>query len=707
MPAPTLRITNAGSDALTRIRALVRTGRLSEALQIQEQGTAGPHCTDPEWLILHAELLQQTGQDGLARNVVARLVRMGVGNLVRARCHLVTAQCILNQEGPKRAVDHFQKAIARSRSGGDMALLCRAQSRLLTTLAHISTPASVSALVRDTEHNISAYGDALVAADFHARVAQIEATRGSLPAAEQHVHLADTLLTRCPNQWLEASVSLAASAVHFTAENLEQAQLRAERALSCGEESGHARIRMAATANLGLLALHVGDLDGAETYLGRALALSTSFPVAQISALDSLAQLWLARGQHRDCDQLIQRIEDRILKHEPSVVSWQQLAVASTRIRFLQTARKWEESWLLAQRFIREADARRDSTHRVAFRILGADALIVLERTAEASVLLDEAARLNKGAPIAVIGEVARARAALQAKQRGDTEPTPEFLRALRILSATAGLSARIDGSSSYRRSFPSIDGGVRNALCRRPWDLEVLEGTEDDGPTESTSVPSAVSSVDVASLLPLASRPALLGQEALVLLRDSGCTRSLALLDRGADSRWKARVCLGWSSDEALRAETDKPRTISISLGSAHGTEWLLLAVPRKHLACRDMVSAIAAILEQAASVAAFEVESRARACLWPLHQNTLDKDGVYAGPEMRQLFATAKQVAASDLPVLITGETGTRQRVILARADPSIRWRRSSAACLLRASLQLYRRDRWNMIDTPTLWS
>ena len=238
---------------------------------------------------------------------------------------------------------------------------------------------------------------------------------------------------------------------------------------------------MAATANLGLLALHVGDLDSAEVYLGRARLLSDSFPVAQISALDSLAQLRLAQGRPRDCRLLLREIDDKIREHERSVVSWQQLAVATTRIRFFQTLGKWEESWLLSEKFLREADARRDSTHRVKFRILGADALMALGRTNEALVFLDEAAHLTKGAPIAVVGEVARARAALGAKQRGDREPTAEFRRALRVLDATAGLLARADGSSSCLRTLPSIDSDVRTALRRKPWDLKVFRSEERD----------------------------------------------------------------------------------------------------------------------------------------------------------------------------------------------------------------------------------
>ena len=90
---------------------------------------------------------------------------------------------------------------------------------------------------------------------------------------------------------------------------------------------------MAATANMGLLELHLGNLESAEKHLAEALELCERFSVSQISLLDSYAQLQLTRGRTGEYEGLLKQIDERISVHEPSVLSWQQLAVGPTRLR--------------------------------------------------------------------------------------------------------------------------------------------------------------------------------------------------------------------------------------------------------------------------------------------------------------------------------------------------------------------------------------
>ena len=80
------------------------------------------------------------------------------------------------------------------------------------------------------------------------------------------------------------------SVIHFLACEFEVARSHARDALRCARGSGHARTRMAATATLGLLELHLGNLESADMHLGETLALSDRFSVSQISLLDSYAQ---------------------------------------------------------------------------------------------------------------------------------------------------------------------------------------------------------------------------------------------------------------------------------------------------------------------------------------------------------------------------------------------------------------------------------
>ena len=115
---------------------------------------------------------------------------------------------------------------------------------------------------------------------------------------------------------------------------------------------------MAATANIGLLDLHLGNLVSAERHLAQALQLCKEFSVSQISLLDSYAQLQLTRGRHAECQELLRQIDEKIAVYEPSVLSWQQLAVGATRLRSLLACNEWSNAAHCSAKLIKSADGR-------------------------------------------------------------------------------------------------------------------------------------------------------------------------------------------------------------------------------------------------------------------------------------------------------------------------------------------------------------
>ena len=457
------------------VGSLVKRGRLAEALALTEkEQCAGSLELEASVAVLRAELLQAAGRNDEARKAARGIRSNGLGSALKARCEMVLGQIRLDQEDPARSTKHFQKAIRLASSVGEMRLVCFAQSKLLTTIADISAPETALALMAEVERNVTTFGDAQSAADFHTRVAQIAATSGHYVQAQYHLGAARLMLAADPNLWLEGSLNLSASAIHFLACEFEVARSHAREALRCARGSGHARTRMAATANLGLLELHLGNLESADMHLGEALALSDRFSVSQISLLDSYAQLQLTRNGDPGCQELLQQIDEKISVYEPSVLSWQQLAVGPTRVRSLLACGQWTSAASCAGDLLARAVGRSDRTHQISLRVLAADALIELGRTEEAATHINAAAELAADVPVAIFAEVERARAALLARSVGRDAARRQFERALRVLSAVGGIAPRMDAALSYLRTM-QLCKEIRRALETEPWNLGPL----------------------------------------------------------------------------------------------------------------------------------------------------------------------------------------------------------------------------------------
>ena len=220
-------------QTLESVQSCARAGRLLEALALVD-GLPKPRSQtkrrDQE--ILRAELWQITGRNEQARDLVKALLKNDLANAQKARCQVLLGQVSLEREGPSHSIRYFQRAIRLASEVHEMKLVCHAQAKLLTTLAEISTRAPIVALMREADRNIAIFGDAQLAADFHTRAAQIEATAGSFSRAVKHLTTAETLNQTDPNLWLEGSTSLAASAIYFLSSDLVMAEEYARRALT-------------------------------------------------------------------------------------------------------------------------------------------------------------------------------------------------------------------------------------------------------------------------------------------------------------------------------------------------------------------------------------------------------------------------------------------------------------------------------------------
>ncbi len=321
---------------------------------------------------------------------------------------------------------------------------------------------------------------------------------------------------------------------------------------------------------------------------------------------------------------------------------------------------------------MRLAEERKDRLHSIAFRILGADALLESERFDEAARLVNEAAELASDAPLALSAEVERVQAAVLARTTDSEAARRRFDRALRILSSIGGIAPRMDASLSFQRTMNPSDDLIR-AIREEPWNLEPLiavppQEAKADGKSagEADHRGSAIDVSEAVTLGRLASSPLLLAREASVLLRDSGRVRAVATVERRKDGSRRVLTNDGWSKEEAHRGAARTSGDIKIPLGETDEAELELVVAPQDDVQATAFLRDFDTMVRQWRSLQAFQRAERARLSLTSSDELTGSDDGVFVSESMQRLAASAKQIAKTSIPVLITGETGTGKEVL-----------------------------------------
>ncbi len=236
------------------------------------------------------------------------------------------------------------------------------------------------------------------------------------------------------------------------------------------------------------------------------------------------------------------------------------------------------------------------------------------------------------------------------------TDKVPE------TVARTSQLSAALFRSGTTALSSNAVGRPVRiaTALGNRTL-LDALPVSE----RVCEGIPPALD--DAAALVELAGYPHVLAREAFALLDGADVAARLALVARGA-SGIRVLSASRWDETAVRRAAADPEARLHIVCGEHRDETWEVIAELKPSLSDRCTAVAIRQLVDTAVTLDRYRREEKQRTALWPA--DTFETDGgLFVSEQMSDLLSIGRRVAASDITVLLTGETGTGKEV-LARA-------------------------------------
>lgn len=585
--------------------------------------------------VLRCQLEPHVGSPTRAIDSAERLLKERLTNSEKASCWDIIGRGNLSVGQVDAGLRGMKRAAQLSAESGDARLQTRFMCSFAQGLLHWVGIEPAAIEVSKLRKEVIRSGDPHSMVALHYLCAEIQAKRGLLVAAEQSIRTAKTILGGFVNVWQQGRLAITSTGIAIFNADYAAALEFTREALYCADRSGSRELKIPALGNLAYINVAQESIEAAKGVIGEVLGIVRRGEASEIGIRDTQMQLALASGDL----ELARSLADEVYSTSENLEggnSYYGLWHLLTRVKLLYRTGQAEAGVAVAMDAIPRIERMADRNLLERMQLLAAEGLGRIGRDADGARLMADAVTANPEPPLEMLAEASRVAGRLTAHD-DPAAAAGHFARAARILHAVGNLSA----GSEIQRDLRDTGAGPQ----------------EVNGDAADLRPSTAALTERIAALVDFAAHPPLLGAETLSLIADSRAALHARMVESGPDG-----------DGEPTAAGRD-PGLISLPLGCHRDRHFSIVAQPRPTASARATLLAIERLVHTALALAQARDQERERTALWPEPSPEQQLGLVCVSERMLDLVKSVRRVAASNVTVLITGETGVGKE-LFARA-------------------------------------